>query len=159
MLAFALVATACDTGRDENVAARDTAMRDTAAGNVATADPITDVIVIVTAPDRMPLVGRRVQLRDVRVQTVTGDRTFWAGPDPSQQLFVVLDEQATPGTPTEGRVNVQPGQTVTVSGTIRELPADLGSVRQQWSLSQANETTLRNERVYLAADSVAVAGR
>lgn len=127
------------------------------------ADPITDIVAIVTVPDRVPLVGRRVTISGVKVQTVTGPNTFWAGPGPDQQLFVVRSDggasdsvPAQPAADTTRAVRV--GQTVSISGVIRPLPSDLGSVRAAWSLSTANEATLTRERVYLDADQVDVTG-
>ena len=140
-------------------AATDTAAVATPA---AATEPITDIVAIVAVPDRVPLVGRRVTVSGVKVQTVTGPNTFWVGPGPDQQLFVVraaatgADTAARSATDTPGAVRV--GQTVLVSGVIRQLPADLGQVRAAWSLSTANEATLTRERVYLEADRVEASG-
>lgn len=129
------------------------AAADSAAGDA----PITDVLVVVV-PERVPLVGRRVALADARVQTVTGARTFWIGPDPERQLFVVLDSSAV--VDSAGRaMDVEPGQTVSVMGVLRALPDDLAGTARPWSLSDANQATLRREQVYLAADSIRLSAR
>lgn len=128
-----------------------------AADSAADAAPITDVLVVVV-PERVPLVGRRVALADARVQTVTGARTFWVGPDPERQLFVVLDSSAV--VDSAGRaMDVEPGQTVSVMGVLRALPDDLAGRAQSWSLSDANQATLHREQVYLAADSIRLSAR
>jgi hypothetical protein len=126
-------------------------------------DPITDIIAIVTVPDRAPLVGRRVTLSGMKVQTVTGPNTFWVGPNPDQQLFVVRSgggaSDSVPAQPVaDTSRGARVGQTVSVSGVIRPLPGDLEQVRAGWSLSTANEATLTRERVYLDADRVDVTG-
>lgn len=126
---------------------------------VAGPTPLTDVVAIVAVPDPMPLVGQPVQLTNVAVQAVPGDSIFWVGPSETQRLLVVLDETRTPGTPVEGRVNVNPGQTVSVSGVLRQTPADLQPWQARWKLNEEAMTTLRNGRLYLAADRVTVEGR
>lgn len=119
--------------------------------------PITDVLLIVV-PERAPLIGRRVALGDMKVQTVTGPRTFWVGPDSERQLFVVLDSSAVTDS-AQRAMNVEPGQTVSVTGVVRGLPLDLAAMAEAWSLSEANQATLRREQVYLAADSLRIAPR
>ena len=129
----------------------------TAAAVTTTGEPITDIVAVVTVPDRQPLVGRRLTVSGVKVQTVTGPNTFWVGPNPDQQLFVVRADSARAAA--DGTARVGPGQMVSVSGVVRQLPDDLGSVRSAWSLSTANEATLTRERVYLDADTVIVTGQ
>lgn len=120
--------------------------------------PLTDMLVIVTAPDRLPLVGKSVQLTGVKVQSVVADRAFWIGPSVSQRLFVVLDETPTPGTATEGKVNVNAGQTISVRGTLRKLPLT-AEAQKQWGLTAADTAPLQNEVVYLQAEHVDVQSR
>lgn len=112
--------------------------------------PITDELLIITSPDRRPLVGRTVALFGVKVQTVTGPNSFWVGPSPDRQLFVALDSTAT------GDRDIRPGQTIAIAGVLRAMPSDLASVRARWSLSAANEATLAREQLYLAASRVEV---
>ena len=112
--------------------------------------PISDELLVITAPDRRPLVGRTVALFGVKVQTVVGPNTYWVGPSPDRQLFVALDPS------TVGDRDVRPGQTIAVAGVLREMPTDLSSVRANWSLSAANESTLAKEQLYLSASRVEV---
>ena len=53
--------------------------------------PIVDELVIIDAPNRMPLVGRSVALFNVKVQRRIGDRAFWAGSTWDRRLLVVID--------------------------------------------------------------------
>jgi hypothetical protein len=122
------------------------------------ADPLADLIIILSTPDRPSLVGRQVQLTNVQVRSVVGDKAFWVGPSEAQRLFVVLDEERTPGTPTEGRVNVNPGQTVTVSGVLRRSPS-AEEARRRLGLSAANAATLAKEQIYLQAQRVQITQR
>lgn len=86
------------------------------------AGPITDLTMITGATGLTSMVGRQVQLGNVRVQEVVGDRTFWVGSSADQRALVVLNEVATPGQPgVEGRYDVTAGQVVNVNGTIRNI--------------------------------------
>ncbi len=123
----------------------------------AAGEPITDVLVIVTEPDRQVLVGRQVQFAGVNVQSVVGDRTFWVGPSQDQQLFVVLDEELD-ASGAEGRVDVNTGQTIAITGTIRRLPS-VEEAQRQWGLSEATAAELENEEIFLSAERVQITGR
>lgn len=87
----------------------------------ASTGPITDLATIVGTADLATLSGRNVQLSNVRVQSVVGDRTFWVGPDENHRAFVVLNETPTPGTPIEGRYDVTRGQIINVNGVMRGI--------------------------------------
>ncbi len=110
--------------------------------------PITDGLMIISTPNRAALVGRSVALFDVKVQTVVGKTTFWVGPNPNQQMFVVAD----PNMANLDQLRV--GQTMSVAGVIEAMPSDLSSVRTLWSLSSANESTMAREVVYLRATAM-----
>ena len=113
--------------------------------------PITDALLIINAPDRPSLVGRRVQLESVPVQAVTGDVAFWVGPSQGEPLLVVLDEVPTPDQPTEGRYDINPGQTITIFGELRPFPG-VAQAQQQWGVS--DEPRLADEQIYLHADRI-----
>ncbi len=128
----------------------------TAAGPPAAAGgPITDMMAILNAPNEPSLVGRQVQLAGVRVQSVPGDVTFWVGPNDSQQLFVVLGKEEQSAGQVEGQVDVNPGQTVTITGVIKQLPG-LQEAQQRWGLSAANSAALQHHQLYVQAEQVRV---
>ncbi len=88
----------------------------------AATGPITDLAMITGATGLTAMIGRPVQLGNVRVQEVVGDRTFWVGPSADQRALVVLNEEATPGQPgVEGRYDVTVGQVINVNGMIRNI--------------------------------------
>ncbi|MGH9941232.1 MAG: hypothetical protein ACRD9R_02605 [Pyrinomonadaceae bacterium] len=118
----------------------------------ASADPITDVLVIVTPVDRTPLVGRRVLFSDVKVQSMVGDRGFFIGPSDNQRLFVRLTKPLDTGS-AEQIVNVNQGQVRTLSGIVKRLP-NTNEVRQQWGLNAQEAAALERDRVYLEADTI-----
>lgn len=90
--------------------------------DVAAAGPITDLATITGAAGLTSMVGREVQLSGVPVQAVVGDRTFWVGTNEGQRALVVLNEEPTPAQPgVEGRYDVNAGQVIDLTGTIRNI--------------------------------------
>ena len=129
--------------------------------NVAqTGDEITDVLIIVAEPNRPSLVGRRVRFTNVKVQDVVGDRTFYVGPSASQRMFVALEEEPSPNSPVEGKVNVNPGQTVSFTGTIVAMPTvDEAKKRFGRMMNDAELNALKNQQIYIRTDKVNIAGK
>ena len=115
-------------------------------------EPITDVVVIASAPDQQSLVNRQVQFANVPVQSVICDRTFWVGSGNDQRLLVVLDEALDSGN-TERALDVNAGQTLTMNGIVRRMP-NAADAQKQWGLSAAEANSLQNQRVYLQASQV-----
>ena len=115
-------------------------------------EPITDVVVIASAPDQQALVNRQVQFANVPVQSVIGDRTFWVGSGNNERLLVVLDEALDSGN-TERALDVNAGQTLTMNGIVRRMPS-AADAQKQWGLSAAEADSLKNQRVYLQASQV-----
>ena len=91
------------------------------------------------------------------VQSVVGDATFWVGPSDDQQVFVVLDEEQD-AAGAEGRVDVNEGQTVRITGEVRQLPS-MQEAQQQWGLSEANAAQLENQQIYISAEQVEIIER
>ncbi len=117
--------------------------------------PITTVIDIISLQDPTLLVNQAVQLQNVFVQRVTGDVTFFVGPTVDQELLVVLDQQPTPRTPTEGQVDVNPGQTVNLIGTIQPMPS-IQEMQQQWNITADQAAAYSKRPIYLFAKDVTV---
>jgi hypothetical protein len=110
---------------------------------------------IVTPPDRSSLVGRRVRLTDVKVQSVIGDRTFYVGPSESQKVLVLLEEEKTPNSPVEGKVDVNPGQTVSFTGVIERVPS-VEEARQRFGrlMNEAELNKLKDQQILIHTDAV-----
>ena len=122
--------------------------------DVKNVDSISDILVVFAA-DPTPFVGKRAALKGMKVQTVAGPRTFWIGPDRNQRLFVVLTDSAAA---TLNRA-VRPNELLHITGAVKRMPADFETVRSRWSLTAANERLLKNEALYLEADSIRPAGK
>ncbi len=125
-------------------------------GNGTAAEPLFDMLAIVNTPAQAPLIGRPVVFQNVRVQSVPGDRAFWVGPSAGQQVLVVLDEVGTPGTPTEGRYDINPGQDITIFGQVRPFPGATAA-QQNWGV--ANDALLGQQQVYIHADRIEIISR
>ena len=120
------------------------------------ADPITDLRLFATVPDIESTVGRRVEVRNARVVSVTGDRTFWVDTGSADTMFVVLDEQRTPDTATEGRYDVNAGQMVAIQGRIEQFPG-WEAARARWDIDPA--VPFEDQRVYVAAEELTITDR
>ena len=91
-----------------------------AAGTTGAASgPITDLAAIGGAAAAGEIVGRQVELTGVPVLEMVSDAGFYIGSSQADRVYVLLDEQKTPNQPGEGRVNVNKGQTIGLSGTVR----------------------------------------
>jgi hypothetical protein len=102
-------------------------------------------------------VGNRVQLTDLKVHSVVGDRTFWIGPSDKQRLFVVLDKSLDQPMQQEWRLDINEGQTVAISGEIRKVPS-ADEIQSRWTgLNASERTPLENQQVYLHAEQVDIA--
>ena len=117
--------------------------------------PITDALVIVDAPDRSSLVGRPVAFFGAKVVAVVSSHAFWIGRSNEKRLLVVLD--STAARTRSGHTAMHAGQTVSIAGVIKAMPANLAEVRAAWGLT-GDTTMVSRERVYLSANDLAVTG-
>ena len=131
-----------------------------AAANVSNNQPaigneITDYSVLVNPQNPQSLVGKRVRLTNMKVQSVVGDRTFYVGPSESQRVFVVLDQVKTPNTATEGRYDINAGQTISINGIVEKMP-DVQEARQRFGklMSEAELNKLKDQQVLIHIDSI-----
>ncbi len=92
-------------------------------------------------------VGQPAEGRTVRVLSVPADEGFWVGTSPTNRVFVHLSL-----TPRESPFNVQAGEMVTFSGTMKAVPPDAGT---RWGLTAAEGLEdLRRQGAYIEATSV-----
>jgi hypothetical protein len=115
-------------------------------------EPISDVVVITTYPNKESLVNKRVQFTDTKVLNVIGDRPFWVGRSNNERLAVVLDPSLDKGS-AENKIVVRAGQTLDLAGVIKPMPS-AETAQQQWGLSAAEAQQLQSEIVYLQADKI-----
>jgi hypothetical protein len=87
----------------------------------------------------------RIELRDVLVERVTGDMTFWVRSE-GKQVLVLLDERRQP----EPVITVKAGQRVRIQGTIVNSPPD------DLALSSQDRSVLSGESAYVLAHRVTI---
>lgn len=120
--------------------------------------PVTDTEVVnfsdfERAVDRKSYVGKRIRLEAVNVESVAGDRAFFVGTSPAQRVLIVFEEERTPGTPIEGKVDIDRGQKVTIDGVVRQMPSVAEAKRRFGHLMSAETlNSLRNEDTYIYTD-------
>lgn len=138
-----------------NVNTANANMTNTAANNAnMTGGDITDLALVVNAPDRTNLIGKRLNITKVQVQSVIGDRVFIVGPDATKGLPVVISQEATPNTPTEGLFDINPGQTISLKGEIMRMPSQAVADKEfNGLISQKELSSLANHQIYLRSDS------
>ncbi len=117
--------------------------------------PVTDLTTITGEQNKQSLVGKQAWLIDTEVQEVVGDRAFWIGSSSDQQRVLVVLEEDQDDTRAEWEVDVDEGQTLTITGVIETLPS-VEVARQQWGLSEANAAELKNEEIYLSAEGASM---
>lgn len=83
--------------------------------DVSVAGPITTVAALTGLAT---MIGQDVDLSGVRVTELAGDMAFYVGEGDNRTL-VLFDETQTPGTPTEGLVDVNVGSMVDIDGEVR----------------------------------------
>ena len=86
---------------------------------------------------------RRASLDRVEVRQLTSDRTFWVGEGDEDPVFVV---SAAP-------VQVQPGSTVAISGSVEPAPS-VEMARQKWGVNDATARAVRERGVYVRATDI-----
>ncbi len=132
------------------------------ANTAGVGDEITDVLIItnVPEPNRSSFIGKRVRFDNVKVLSVVGDSTFYVGSDNTHRVFVEMKEVATPGDATEGRVDINPGQTVSFTGTVMKMPSvEEADQRFGKLMNKAELNNLKNQQVYVHTDKVNILGK
>jgi hypothetical protein len=118
----------------------------------AAGEPIRDVSVFHGGMDPDSLVGSRVEIENARVMSVTGDRDFWVADGQGGQVLVILDQVMTPEQPRiEGRYDVNPGQTISIYGTVQRAPS-WDEAQSRWNLNPQVQSNFENQRVYIQAE-------
>lgn len=107
-----------------------------------------DLAAIRAGSDRQALDGKCLDVDGARVESVTGDVTFWIGQSEAERVFVVFNE-ATQG---ERRVEVREGQRVRIAGTLQRTPVS------GVELTSADRAALADEDVYIFAERVEIQG-
>lgn len=123
--------------------ADDTATADTSTTAMAAGGSVVTLDALATLGDR---IGEDVDLDTVAVNRVIGDMGFTVG-EGANETLVRFDEVQTPETAREGLIDVNPGSTVSLAGTVQAL--DLSDMPQtiRNDLENGNDAYIRAARV------------
>ena len=127
----------------------------------ATAGVITSMATLTSMQDKSALIGREVDLSNLRVESVVGDSSFFAVPSEggNQRLLVVLQGLGETGDPAnapvgaDGEYNVDVGDMVDVEGTIEQFTDEVG---QQSGVTGADAERALSDGIYLNANELEV---
>lgn len=119
----------------------------------ATGERVTDVNIFGSTADKQSLVGRRVDVQNVRVNRVLSDRVFTVTAG-SGELFVLLDDKLDSPGGRENQIKAREGQLVNLGGTFQSPPArslEVQDDRKDGSLNAREFQQMAGQQVYLHA--------
>jgi len=86
-----------------------------ATAEVSSSGPITDVSVLTSSTDVSRLANRPVECSGLKVRRIIGDKVVVLSPENGREIYAVS---------TQGRPNVSEGDTVTLTGTVKETSSN-----------------------------------
>ncbi|MEJ7708349.1 MAG: hypothetical protein WKF84_00430 [Pyrinomonadaceae bacterium] len=117
----------------------------------ATGARVTDVNIFGSTTDKMSLVGRGVEVQNVKVNRVLSDHVFTVTSG-SSELFVMLDESLDSGGGKERQIQARSGQLVNLGGTFQRVPNnETSGERGGGGLNAREYQQMANQQVYLHA--------
>lgn len=136
-----------------NTVNRNVAVANTNTANTtATGAAITDVNYFAGINDKNSLVGRSVNLQNVKVDRVLSDHVFTVKSG-SGEMFVYLDESQDSGGGKEQQVKIKSGQNLNLSGDFRAVPtaeiATEKNEKQTGGLTNKEYEQMKGQQVYL----------
>lgn len=122
------------------------------ASGEANANRITDVNAYASTPDKSTLAGKAAEIRNVRVARLLSDRVFTVTSG-AGEMFAMLDENLDTGN-RESNVRLQPGQTVSLSGSFQNVPNDQIRDERRRNLNAREFAQMKGQQVYLHVTNV-----
>ena len=159
-LIFLLFTLLGDDEDDVELAAADTTEMVEGRG-LEDAGVITSLATLTSMQDKSALVGRAVDLTNMRVESIAGDSSFFVVPSEGgdQRMLVVLQGLGESGDPAnapvgaDGEYNVEAGDMVDVQGTIEQFTEQIG---QQSGVTGADAERALSDGIYLNANELDV---
>lgn len=93
------------------------------------------------------LVGRQVRLDGVAVNEVVGDMAFTVG-EGGNETLVTFNQVPTPDTPTEGKIDVNPGSRVSIEGAVQRYDGNVAT--------SVSKEIAENTQIFIDATKVTV---
>lgn len=122
-------------------------------GGAPEAEEIRDLSTITQDPNPSNLAGRSVRLDSVTVLEVINDNLFWVGTTENGLLLVSVDDKTIGLFTDDGPTGLQPGETVSLQGELRQVPS-VDEIMTQWNLDESQANALSAQEVYLLANEV-----
>jgi len=144
------------SGDSQNVIISESVMSPSAAGGTgeggsqasgkAAGGSITEITIITTASDASTLAQRPVRLSNVKVERVINNRVVEIHDDGGRACYVRLNETMP---------NVKTGDTLTISGTVKPIPATMADL----GLGEEAKAALKGQQVFVEAQTFEVTNR
>jgi hypothetical protein len=106
----------------------------------------TDTLAVLTSPAKQSYLGKKVELKNVRVQGTSGN-AIWVGSSDSQKLLVVEQKRNQHAAPPAQNSEID------VRGTVEKAPP-AQQAEKQWGLSGNDAQQVEKDGVYIAANQV-----
>ena len=123
-------------------------------------DMIVDDTEVVAPVVADPVAVDALDLSNLYVTRVTGDRTFFVSPSEAMQdneTLVILDQEMSPDTPgIEGQVDINPGQMVSLTGGALGALGDMDLAGMGLSDDDMNMVTATTDVIRVDGDDVNV---
>src|SRR5579871_4740185 len=123
-------------------------------GEAARLGQITNISTIAAANDPTSLLGRQVQLYQVKVIKKADNRIFWIGSSLDQAVLVMTLEVEN-GSRISMSSDIRVGQSVSVTGEVRENPG-YEVIHKQLKLPADVENWLTTKKIYVYATDVVI---
>ncbi len=126
---------------------------------VAVVDDTIETVEPVETIDPVAPVQTGMELSNVYVTRVTGDRTFFVSPDENatgNETLVILDEVASDAAGIEGQVDINPGQRVSLASGRMEALGDMDLAGMGLSDAEATSMTPATDVVRISGTNVEV---
>ncbi len=100
------------------------------------------------------IIGQQVQLSDVLVNRVTGDKTFIISSDTTNKVYVALTDNLKFGSVEQAR-QIKDGQRVRITGVVKAMPS-VEMITNLWKLPYAEADIATKYSYYIEATQVTV---
>jgi len=131
---------------DQSAAGAGPSMTGQSTGTGGSSAPITQLSQLTSTSDPTTLAGRQVNLSDAKVQQVLGDRLLTVSSGTGTPIYVRTSESTS---------QIKPGQTVSLSGSIKQVPQSITDL----GLDQSSAQQLQGQPIYVDANRLTLSSQ
>jgi len=124
---------------DQSAAGAGPSMSGQSTGTGGSSAPITQLSQLTSTSDPTTLAGRQVNLSNAKVQQVLGDRLVTVSSGSGTPIYVRTSDSTS---------NIKPGQTVSLTGSIKQVPQSVSDL----GLDQSSAQQLQGQPIYVDAN-------